>query len=76
MENLLTFLILYIIAVFLYAIVTKNDAMNKYNPYVKVTSFLKEGMIGIGVGFLAVGVLCWILQQIVTWVHLSKLSMV
>jgi hypothetical protein len=45
-------LISYLISVAIYTVVVRNSAMNKFNPHVKISDIIKEGLRGMGIGFL------------------------
>jgi hypothetical protein len=68
MVLLLELLFLYAFGIFLYTIVVKNDAMHKFSPFTNVASIAKEGAIGLGIGFVVVGVLCFVVGQIITFI--------
>jgi len=42
----------YLLAVFIYTIVIKNDAMHKNDPFLKTFSVVKEGLRDMAIGFL------------------------
>lgn len=57
MGVILYILISYLVSVFLYTIIVKNNAMNKYNPHIKIWDIVKEGLRGMGIGFLVTGLI-------------------
>lgn len=57
MGVILYILISYLVSVFLYTIFVKNNAMNKYNPHIKIWDIVKEGLRGMGIGFLVTGLI-------------------
>ena len=40
------------VGVAIFTIVTKNDAMHKHNPLVKISDIIKEGLRKMGIGFI------------------------
>ena len=67
METILFILIAYLVGVAIYTVVIKNNAMNKYNPQVKISDIVKEGLRKMGIGFLITGL---IIAAIVMALHL------
>lgn len=64
----LEILILYVLGVFLYTIIVKNDAMHKFSPFTDVVAIAKEGAVGLAIGLAIVGVLLFVASQIVTFI--------
>lgn len=64
----LEILILYVLGVFFYTIVVKNDAMHKFSPFTNVKEIAKEGAVGLAIGLAIVGVLLFVASQIVTFI--------
>ena len=54
-------LIGYLLGVSVYTIVVKNDAMHKHNPHVKIFDIVKQGLRGMGIGFLITGAIVGII---------------
>ena len=69
MESILTFLVLYSIAVSLYVITVKNSPTNKHVPHFDYKATIIDGMKGIAIGFAIIGVLCYAVNQILTWIR-------
>jgi hypothetical protein len=69
METVLFILLLYLIGVFIYTVVIRNDAMHKYSPHVKISDIVKEGLRDVGIGFLIGGVVIGILVFILSRVN-------
>lgn len=61
-------LISYLLGVTIYTVVIKNDAMHKYNPHVKISDIIKEGLRRVGIGILIagaiIGIAVFILNQL------------
>ena len=57
MGTALYILISYLIAVAIYTVVVKNDAMHKHNPHVNYREIIKMGLRDMGIGFLIAGVI-------------------
>jgi len=64
METILTILLLYIIAVAIYTVIVRNDAMHKYSPHTKIFDIIKEGLVRMGIGFLICGLILSIIYGI------------
>jgi hypothetical protein len=62
-------LISYLLGVFLYTLIVKNDAMHKHNPLVKISDIIKQGLRGMGIGFLVVGALIGLLYLVMYLTH-------
>lgn len=56
-ETILIIIVGYILGVTLYTVWVRNDSIHKYAPDVKIMSIIKEGAIGIGIGFAVVAAL-------------------
>lgn len=63
--NILYILLLYLTGVAIYTIVVKNDSMHKFNPLVKISDIIKEGLRGMGIGFLITGAIIGIIILII-----------
>ena len=71
METLLTILILYIIAVAMFTIAVKNSPTNKHVPHFDYKATIIDGMKGMAIGFAVVGVLYFLIGQILTWIRVG-----
>jgi hypothetical protein len=65
---ILELLFLYAFGVFLYTVVVKNDAMHKFSPFTNGTSIVKEGAKGLAIGMAIVGVLLFVMGQVITFI--------
>jgi len=61
MSIALYILLSYLIGVAIYTLVIKNDAMHKHDPHIKISDIIKEGLRGMGIGFLITGVIIGII---------------
>jgi hypothetical protein len=50
-------LISYLVSVLVYAVVVRNNPTNKRSPNTRVRDFLKEGFVGMGIGFLIAAII-------------------
>jgi hypothetical protein len=71
METIFTILFLYIFAVSLYTIVVRNSPTNKNVPHFDYKATIKDGAIGMAIGFAVVGALYFALGQILTWIYVG-----
>jgi hypothetical protein len=62
----LELLFLYVVGIFLYTIIVKNDAMHKFSPFTNVKEIAKDGAIGLAKGFAIVGVIYFVIGSIIT----------
>jgi amino acid transporter len=45
-------LLSYLISVYAYTVIVKNDAMHKHSPDINIKDIVKEGMKGMAIGFV------------------------
>jgi hypothetical protein len=67
MGTVLYVLIAYLVGVTIYTIVTKNDAMHKHDPHVKISGIIKEGLRKMGIGFLIAGAIIAVIVFLLKW---------
>jgi hypothetical protein len=69
MEIVLYLLISYLVGVSIYTLVVKNDAMHKNDPHLKIWSVIKEGLRGVGIGFLITGAIITTIVFLLKWLN-------
>lgn len=69
MSTILTILILYILGVMFYTLVVRFSPTNKHGFNIEIIPIVIDGIKGMAIGFAVVGVLYFIVSQILTWVR-------
>jgi archaellum biogenesis protein FlaJ (TadC family) len=67
MATLFAFIFFYILGVFLYTIIVKNDAMHKFSPFTNVKEIAKEGAIGLAITIVAIIIVLFIISKTITF---------
>jgi len=67
MEYLLWILGSYILAVAIFTIIVKNDAMHKYSPHTNIKEIIIDGMKGMAIGFAITAAIFFLITKIFSW---------
>lgn len=67
MATLFAFIFFYILGVFLYTIIVKNDAMHRFSPFTNVKEIAKEGAIGLAIAIVAIIIVLFIASKAITF---------
>lgn len=67
MATLFAFIFFYILGVFLYTIIVKNDAMHRFSPFTNVKEIAKEGAIGLAIAIAVIIIALFIVSKTITF---------